>query len=141
MKDRSEKNPLFIPAVTAALFSAVNYVVLRLIGYGTLMDCLKVLEMIVPPIAVVLSIVALVTAIKHGEGIGNIGVCFSIISFIVSLFSMYAFAGLYLSGELHHCEPITVTRSLTPEESASIESINEEIERALKGGNTTRSAK
>ena len=141
MKDRSEKNPLFIPAVIAAVFSAVNYVVLRLSGYGSLQDSLIVLELIVPPIAFFLSIGALVTAIKHGEGIGNIGVCFSIISIIVSLFSAYAFAGLYLSGELHHCEPITVTRSLTPEESASIESINEEIERALNGGNTTRTSK
>ena len=131
MDHKREKNPFFLPALILALLSVVNYFGLRLVHNGSLRDLLMVLELIVPPVALVLSIAVIVSAKKHGDNIGNITVCFSVCSIIVLLFSMFSFAGLYLSGSFHRCPPPMTTQSLTPEESASLESVKEEIERAL----------
>lgn len=131
MDRKRERNQLFLPALILALLSVVNYFGLRLVRYGSLLDLLMVLELIVPPVALVLSIAAIISAKKHGDNLRNITVCFSVCSIIVLLFSMFSFAGLYLSGSFHRCPPPMTTQSLTPEEEESLARVREEIERAL----------
>ena len=123
--DNREKNPFFLPALIVILFPVVLFV-LHLDGVY--------LFWVTPYVALVLSFAGLVTALVYQKRFA--GCVFCLVLSILELF-----VPAYLSNNINPPKPTEVTRSLTPEESASIESINEEIKRALGGDTVTRTAK
>ena len=139
MKDRSEKNPFFLPALIAALIPAVILVILNIAGnyMNALMIKLLVCLMLVTPFAaLILSIAGSVIARKRQKRLIGCAICF-IISLLEVLFALCV--PDYLSKAKSTPPDYTIaphTRS-----SEEVESINKEIERALHGDNNTETTK
>ncbi|MBP5775300.1 MAG: hypothetical protein J6W36_06350 [Clostridiales bacterium] len=90
MKDRSEKNPFFIPALIAALIPFVILVILNIAGgyMNALMIKLLVCLMLVTPFAaLILSIAGSVIARKRQKRLIGCAICF-IISLLEVLFAL-----------------------------------------------------
>ena len=149
MKDRSEKNPFFIPALIATLIPLVIFVFLFAVscytnagGHIYLPDALGSLLIflvcVAPFAAIILSVAGLVGARKLQEPF--IGCLCCLISTLLEVSLLFVWLSSYIYN-MHENEVPIVYRSLTPEESASIESINEEIERAINGDTVTRTTK
>ena len=125
MYDRG-KNPLFLPALIVTLLPVIFLSVL--FGYGYLL-------LIIPSVAVFLSVSGIVYGLSRDKRFIGCVFCLvlSILKMLYPIYLQYRY--------LHPYVPPIVTRSLTPEESASIQIVNEEIERALGGNASTRTAK
>ena len=144
-----EKNPFFKPALIATLIPVV-ICVFCLIGscfsnvddvssaFDALANLLVFLACVSPFVAIILSVAGLVNARKMQEPF--IGCLFCLISTILGVLLFF----VWLSSSIYHMHdndvPI-VSHSLTPEESAEIERINEEIERAINGGSAKETSK
>ena len=90
MKDRSEKNPFFIPALIAALIPFVILVILNIAGgyMNALMIKLLVCLMLVTPFAaLILSVAGSVIARKRQKRLIGCAICF-IISLLEVLFAL-----------------------------------------------------
>ncbi len=111
-----EKNPLFLPALIVTLLPVIFLSVL--FGFGYLL-------LIIPSVAVFLSISGIVYGLSRDKRLIGCVFCLvlSVLKLLYPIYLQYRYVHPYV--------PPIVTRSLTPEESASIESINEEINRAL----------
>ena len=119
-----EKNPFFKPALIATLISVVGLVSCYC---GMSIGQFFFLPLSIP-FAFFLSIGGLVDARKLRESF--IGCVFCLVISVFAAFSFLVWLQAYLSKPICADEPI-VSHSYSPEESASIESINEEIKRAL----------
>jgi len=135
MKNDREKNPFFIPALIAALIPAVIFAVTLAGAYlpggirflGPMDNLLFFLMFASPFVSIILSVAGLVDARKLQEPF--IGCLLCLVLSLLVLCSFF-WVPVYLNN--HHTDPpIEMTRSLTPEESASLESVNEEINRAM----------
>ena len=115
-----DKNPLFLPALFVTLIPGIF--LSALFGFGYLL--LVYLLLVIPSVAVLLSVSGIVYGLSRDKRF--IGCVFCLVLSVLKL--LYP---IYLQ----------VTRSLTPEERASIEIVNEEIERALHGDNVRRTTK
>ena len=120
-----EKNPFFLPALIAALIPVVFFFAV-IFGISHLI-------LIAPYVALILSITGLVYAFIWKTRFKGCVFCL-----VLSILEMFIPA--YLSHNLFHTHTIA-TYSLSPEESASAESIHEEINRALYGNTVTRTTK
>ena len=126
-----EKNPLFLPALFVTLIPGIFLSVL--FGFGYLL--LVYLLLVIPSVAVLLSVSGIVYGLSRDKRF--IGCVFCLVLSVLKL--LYP---IYLQYRYEHpYVPPIVTRSLTPEERASIEIVNEEIERALHGDNVRRTTK
>jgi hypothetical protein len=132
--DDREKNPFFKPALIATLISVIGLVSCYC---GIFIGQFFFLPLSIP-FAFFLSIGGLVDARKLRESF--IGCVFCLVISVFAAFSFLVCLQAYLSKPICADEPI-VSRSYSPEESASIESINEEIKRALGGDTVTSTAK
>ena len=121
--ENRDKNPFFLPALIAALFFPAGILFGGFFG-------LDILMLVTPYVALILSIAGLVTAIIWQKRF--IGFVFCL---VLSIFGILF--PVYLSRPI--CASPLTTRS--PEESASIESVREEIDRALYGNTTTKTTK
>ena len=135
MNNPREKNPFFLPALIAALIPAVIFAVTLAGAYlpggirffGPMNNLLFFLMFAGPFVSIILSVAGLVDARKLQEPF--IG-CFLCLVLSLLVLCSFFWVPMYLNN--HHTDPrIEMTRSLTPEESASLESINEEINRAM----------
>jgi ATP/ADP translocase len=145
MNNQKEKNPFFLPALIATLFPVIIFV-LYYANVGRyfndmlgILDALKKLLSFLlfctPFAAIFLSIAGLVDARKLQEPF--IGCLCCLILVFLEILGFLS----YLSRPISHpVVPIT-PHSHTYEESASIESVNEEINRAMYGNATTRTTK
>lgn len=121
-----DKNPLFLPALFVTLIPVIFLSVL--FGFGYLL-------LVIPSVAVLLSVSGIVYGLSRDKRF--IGCVFCLVLSVLKL--SYP---IYLQYRYEHpYVPPIVTRSLTPEERASIEIVNEEIERALHGDNVRRTTK
>ncbi len=138
-KDNKEKNPFFIPALIATLIPVVIMVFCLVVScfanvdgvssaFDALENLLVFLACAAPFVAIILSVAGLVNARKLQEPFRGCLICLVSTLLEVSLF--FIWLNSYPS-KMHENEVPIVSRSLTPEESAEIESINEEINRAL----------
>lgn len=141
---KREKNPLFLPALIATLIPTVIFAVIMLGGYlpnGVLNIVLPVVSLlhplmyIGPFVAIILSIAGLYYARQLQEPF--IGCLLCLIMSLLLLFSFF-WLPMYLYNHHTHTEPSIVAHSQSPEE---IESIREEINRALYGDNITKTSK
>lgn len=119
-----DKNPFFLPALIMILIP-VTILVLNFGGVH--------LILVTPYVALVLSVAGLITAMNRQKRF--VGCVFCLVLSVLELL-----IPAYLSHNIHH-EHTIATRSLSPEESASIEIVNEEINRALKGETITATTK
>ena len=138
MKDISEKNPFFIPALTAALIPFVILVILNIAGgyMNALMIKLLVCLMLVTPFAaLILSIAGSVIARKRQKRLIGCAICF-IISLLEVLFALCV--PTYLQKAKTTPPDYTIApHTLSSEQIAERESINEIINHSLKN-NTER---
>ena len=123
--DNRENNPIFFPALIAAL----------LLPAGVLCGDFGPWMLVTPFVALILSLVGLVISKKLQARFAGCVFCLvlSVLKLLYPIYLQYRYEHPYV--------PPIVTRSLTPEESASIESINEEIERAMGGNTATETSK
>jgi membrane-associated HD superfamily phosphohydrolase len=138
MKDRSEKNPLFIPALIATLIPFVILVILNIAGgymNALMIKLLVCLMMVTPFAALILSIAGSVIARKRQKRLIGCAICF-IISFLEVLFALCV--PTYLSKAKTTPPDYTIVpHTLRSEQIAEKESINEIINGTLKS-NTER---
>ena len=143
MNNVREENPFFLPALIATLIPAVIFAVslaCDYLPYGKyiiepIWNLLSFLMFTAPFAAILFSIVGLVDARKLQEPF--IGcVCCLVLTLLEALFFLCWLN--YQSTTRKPPEYSIATHSLSPEKSAEIESINEEINRALNGNATTR---
>lgn len=90
MKDRSEKNPFFIPALIATLIPFVILVILNIAGgymNALMIKLLVCLMMVTPFAALILSIAGSVAALKRQKRLIGCAICF-IISLLEVLFAL-----------------------------------------------------
>ncbi len=90
MKDRSEKNPFFIPALIATLIPFVILVILNIAGgymNALMIKLLVCLMMVTPFAALILSIAGSVIARKRQKRLIGCAICF-IISLLEVLFAL-----------------------------------------------------
>ena len=120
-----EKNPFFLPSFIMVIIPVVLLFVFM--GRGYLMI------FVTPYVALILSVAGLITALNRSKRF--IGCVFCLVLSILEMF-----IPAYLSHNLFHTHTIA-TYSLSPEESASAESIHEEINRALYGNKVTKTTK
>ena len=122
--ESENKNPFFLPALIMTFFPNLFFIFHFDPGYLILL--------VIPTVTIILSLAGLVTAInKQKRFIG----CF--LCLVLSIIQVIIFYK-YMSFNIHHECPTIMTHSLSPEESASIESINEEIDRAVNGDTIIR---
>lgn len=133
MKDRSEKNPFFMPALIAALIPAVILVILNIAGgymNALMIKLLVCLMMVTPFAALILSIAGLVTALKRQKRLIGCAICF-IVSLLEVLFALCV--PTYLSKAKTTPPDYTIaTHTRSSEQVAERESINEIINGTLK---------
>ena len=138
MKDRSEKNPFFMPALIAALIPFVILVILNIAGgymNALMIKLLVCLMMVTPFAALILSIAGLVTALKRQKRFIGCVICL-IISLLEVLFALCV--PTYLSKAKTTPPDYTIaTHTRSSEQIAERESINEIINGTLKS-NTER---
>lgn len=144
MNNEKEKNPFFMPALIAALIPAVIFAVTLAGAYlpsGVIrffkpMDNLIFFLMFASPfVSIILSVAGLVDARKLQEPF--IGCLLCLVLSLLVLCSFF-WVPIYLQRTHKHPEVTIVERSYSPEE---IESINEELNRIMHGGNTTETSK
>ena len=111
-----DKNPLFLPALIVTLLPVVFLSLF--FGFGYLL-------LIIPSVAIFLSVSGIVYGLSRDKRFTGCVFCL-VLSVLKLLYPIY----LQYRSEHPYVPPIE-THSLTPEESASIESVNEEINRAL----------
>lgn len=128
-----EKNPFFKPALIATLISVIGLVSCYC---GIFIGQFFFLPLSIP-FALFLSIGGLVDARKLRESFT--GCVFCLVISVFAAFSFLVWLQAYLSKPI--CAQPIASRSLTPEESASLESVREEIDRALKGETITATTK
>jgi len=129
-----QKNPFFLPALITALLPAVIlFCVLPInrLFNAPLENLLYFLMITATFAAIILSVAGLVNAGKLQEPF--IGCVFCL---VLALLEIFIFSN-YFSRPIRDLEVTIVPHSLSPEESASAESINEEIRRAMKGKTAT----
>jgi len=113
--DNREKNPIFFPALIAAL----------LLPAGVLCGDFGLWMLVTPFAALILSLVGLVISKKLQARFAGCVFCL-----VLSILELCFVA--YMSKPISVPPAYTIqSHSLSPEESASIESVNEEINRAL----------
>lgn len=138
MKDRSEKNPFFMPALIAALIPFVILVILNIAGgymNALMIKLLVCLMMVTPFAALILSIAGSVIARKRQKRLIGCAICF-IISLLEVLFALCV--PTYLSKAKTTPPDYTIVpHTLSSEQIAEKESINEIINGTLKS-NTER---
>lgn len=144
MKDKSDRNPFFLPALIATLiplaiyglYFAGDYLPSGLRSIIEPMDKLLMLLMFTGPMAATFFSGLGLTEARYLQR--NFKGC--LFCLIVSVLELPIFFGVSMYSYNHHThtEPSIVDHSRSPEE---IESIREEINRALYGDNTTRTTK
>ena len=141
--ENRDKNPFFLPALIAALipviilvfwYAAVN-IDFTGVYIGSFDGLFLFLIIIAPIAAIILSGVGIVDGIKLQEPVKGCVFCLAMTVFEVLFF----LAGVSALLSRPICASPLTTRS--PEESASIESVREEIDRALYGNTTTKTTK
>lgn len=142
MKDRSEKNPFFLPALIAALIPAVILVILNIAGgymNALMIKLLVCLMMVTPFAALILSVAGSVIARKRQKRLIGCAICF-IISLLEVLFALCVPA--YLSKAKTTPPDYTIApHTLSSEQIAERESINEIINHSLKDSTNTEASK
>ena len=143
MNNEKEKNPFFLPALLTALIPAVIFTVTLAGAYlpggirffGPMDNLLFFLMFASPFVAIILSVAGLVYARRLQESFIRCFLCL-----VLSLLELASFfwVQIYQQRTHKHPEITIVAHSYSPEE---IESINEEIERALHGNNYTETSK
>lgn len=144
MNNPREKNPFFMPALIAALIPAVIFTVSLIseylpdgVNYFIEPMALLLLYFMFPApfVAIILSVAGLVYARRLQESFIRCFLCL-----VLSLLELASFfwVQIYLQRTYKHPEITIVAHSYSPEE---IESINEEVERALHGNNFTETTK
>ena len=143
MNNEKEKNPFFMPALIAALIPAVIFAVTLAGAYlpggirffGPMDNLLFFLMFAGPFVSIIISVAGLVDARKLQEPFIGCFLCL-----VLSLLELCSFfwVPIYLQRTHKHPEITIVAHSYSPEE---IESINEEVERALHGNNYTETTK
>ena len=144
MNNEKEKNPFFLPALLTALIPAVIFTVSLIseylpdgVNYFIEPMALLLLYFMFPApfVAIILSVAGLVYARRLQESFIRCFLCL-----VLSLLELASFfwVPIYLQRTHKHPEITIVAHSYSPEE---IESINEEIERALHGNNYTETTK
>ena len=147
--DNKEKNPFFIPALIATLIPAVifffGFAGSFIAAAGVHIDIIDAMGSLftflactAPFVAIILSVAGLVDARKLQEPFIGCLCCLIITLLEVSLFFIWLNS---YPAKMHENEVPIVSHSLTPEESAEIEKINEEIERALHGETAKETSK
>ena len=133
MKDRSEKNPFFMPALIAALIPFVILVILNIAGgymNALMIKLLVCLMMVTPFAALIFSIAGLVTALKRQKRFIGCVICF-IISLLEVLFALCV--PTYLSKAKTTPPDYTIaTHTRSSEQIAERESIKEIVNYTLK---------
>ena len=143
MNNPREKNPFFMPALIAALIPAVIFAVTLAGAYlpggirffGPMDNLLFFLMFAGPFVSIILSVAGLVDARKLQEPF--IGCLLCLVLSLLVLCSFF-WVPIYLQRTHKHPEVTIVAHSYSPEE---IESINEEIDRALNRKTTTKTTK
>lgn len=138
-----EKNPFFMPALIAALIPAVIFAVTLAGAYlpggirffGPMDNLLFFLMFAGPFVSIIISVAGLVDARKLQEPF--IGCLLCLVLSLLVLCSFF-WVPIYLQRTHKHPEITIVAHSYSPEE---IESINEEVERALNRKTTTENTK
>jgi hypothetical protein len=132
--DDREKNLFFLHTLIATFISTT-----AILCRGMFESFASYLFMLVISFAaLILSSMGLVTAKKLQARFVGCVFCL-VLSFLEILFLLWL--PFYLASPSRHPEHSIVTHSLSPEESASVESINEEINRALNGKTFTETSK
>ena len=131
MKDKSDRNPFFLPALIATFIPLAIYGLYFADEYLPIM-----LLMFTGPMAAAFFSGLGLTEARYLQR--NFKGC--LFCLIVSVLELPIFFGVSMYSYNHHThtEPSIVDHSRSPEE---IESIREEINRALYGDNTTRTTK
>ena len=142
MYNPREKNPFFLPALIAALIPAVILVILNIAsGYmNALMIKLLVCLMVVTPFAaLILSVAGSVIARKRQKRLIGCAICF-IISLLEVLFALCV--PTYLQKAKTTPSDYTIPpHTLSSEQIAERESINEILNHTLKNNTVTETSK
>ena len=131
MNNEKEKNPFFLPALIATFISLVCTFVSDYIS-GAMFILLSIPMYIAPVVAIILSGLGLAKSKKSVIGCA----CCLVIAFLNIVFVLWR--PFYLYDHHTHSTIVVAERSYSPEE---IESINEELNRIMHGGNTTETSK
>lgn len=142
MNNPREKNPFFLPALIAALIPLVILVILNIAGgymNALMIKLLVCLMMVTPFAALIFSIAGSVAALKRQKRLIGCAICF-IISLLEVLFALCV--PNYLSKAKTTPPDYTIApHTLSPEQIAERESINEIINHTLKNNTVTETSK
>ncbi|MCR5488507.1 MAG: hypothetical protein K6F03_00385 [Saccharofermentans sp.] len=142
MNNPREKNPFFLPALIAALIPAVILVILNIAGgyMNALMIKLLVCLLLVTPFAaLIFSVAGSVIARKRQKRLIGCAICY-IISVLEVLFALCV--PTYLQKAKTTPPDYTIVpHTLSPEQIAERESINEIINGKLKNNTVTETSK
>ncbi|MBP5775298.1 MAG: hypothetical protein J6W36_06340 [Clostridiales bacterium] len=142
MNNPREKNPFFLPALIATFIPAVIFAVTLAGAYlpsgirffGPMDNLLFFLMFASPFVSIILSVAGLVDARKLQEPF--IGCLLCLVLSLLVLCSFF-WVPIYLQRTHKHPEVTIVEHSYSSEE---VESINEELNRIMHGGNTTETS-
>ena len=142
MNNEKEKNPFFLAALIAALIPLVILVILNIAGgymNALMIKLLVCLMMVTPFAALILSVAGSVATLKRQKRLKGCAICF-IISLLEVLFALCV--PTYLQKAKTTPPDYTIApHTLSPDQIAERESINEIINHTLKNNTVTETSK